>query len=261
MARVSFVIKGEKDSVSLRTFVSAVRNFFAILDDLDSAISGQPDGSLDWYVTGLSTEQSLGVEAESRSRLEDKNYGGQVAKAAVSAMDSLERRGASPPYLSEQGMNTAKKLLRLIGRNGAFGFQVSDKSKTVEVTAKSSAAIDQLLPASHTSVGSVEGRLEMVSIHEKPRFIVYQAHTQKAVTCKFDPKALLDRIKEALGKKVRVSGLVHKNAKGEPVRVDLEEIRILRSENELPTTKEIGGIDPDFTGNMTTEDFIKDIRG
>ena len=32
-------------------------------------------------------------------------------------------------------------------------------------------------------------------------------------------------------------------------------------EKHLPTTRELGGSDPDFTGDMSTKEFIDEIRG
>ena len=37
--------------------------------------------------------------------------------------------------------------------------------------------------------------------------------------------------------------------------------RPLGPDKELPKTKDLTGIDPDFTGNLTTEEYIRSIRG
>jgi hypothetical protein len=58
-----------------------------------------------------------------------------------------------------------------------------------------------------------------------------------------------------------VSGVVHSNAKGEPLRVDVERIDLLSREEELPSTADLAGSDPSFTGDMSTEEYIRSSRG
>ena len=261
MATLRLRITGEPRNITVRGFLAAIDNWLKILGDLDSAISGEPQGSLDWFVADLS-KGSLVVEVESRSRLEEKNVGPDVADALVTGLQEIEERGASPPYLSESGMLKMRQLVRLIGREGASGFEVRHLDQSVEVSARASAAIDQLIRVQQHSIGSVEGRLETISIHgRRPKFIVYHALTRKAVTCKFEPERWLERVKDALGHRVNALGEVHYNVKGEPLRIELRELRTLRDEDELPSTSDLGGNEPDLTGEVTTEEYIRSIRG
>jgi hypothetical protein len=261
MATLRLTIEGEPRSISLRTFFSALDNWLAMLRDLDGAISHEVEQSLDWVVSDLSLG-SLAVTVESRSRLEEKNVGPEVAHAFVSGLNRIEQEGASPPYLSEEGMKRARRLLRLIGRDGAFGIVATDYVDEARVSARAAASIDQLLPVRRKATGSVEGMLETVSLRgRKPRFVVYQHITRKAVGCLFTREEWLEKVKEALGRRVSVHGIVHYNAKGEPVRIGLEGIRVLREREELPTTDEMAGSQPDLTGEMTTDEFIRSIRG
>jgi hypothetical protein len=201
------------------------------------------------------------VEVESRSRLEDKNFGPDVAAAFVAGLEQVDREGMSPPYLSEVGMQRMRQLVRLVGREGASGFVVTHLSQTVEITARAAANIDQLIRVQQRSIASIEGKLETISVHGRPRFIVYHGLTKKAVTCKFEPERWLERVKDALGRRVNVAGIVHYNVKGEPLRVEIEDIRLLRQREELPATAEISGSDRDFTGGLSSEEFMRSIRG
>lgn len=260
MATLRLEVRGERRDITVRGFLSALENWIRILGDLDSAISGEPQGSLDWFVRDLAMG-SLSVEIESRSRIEDKNYGPDVADAFFTGVEHIEREGTSPPYLSEPGMERMRRLVRLIGREGTSGLLVTHHSQVVEISARASANIDQLMRVQQRSIGSVEGKLETISVHGKPRFIVYHDLTRKAITCKFDSGRWLEPVKEALGRRVNVAGLVHYNAKGEPLRVELENLRMLRKQEELPKAEEIGGIDRDFTGGLTTKEYMRRIRG
>ncbi len=261
MAILRLEITGEPRNITAYGFISAIDNWLRVLNDLDSGISHQPQGSLDWFVSSLSMG-SLAVEIESRSRLEEVNVGPEVAEAFLTGMEQIERAEASPPYLSEPGMRRLRQLVRLVGREGAAGFKVTHLQRTVEVSARASANIDQFMRIQQRSIGSVEGRLETISVHgRKPRFIVYHDITRKAITCRFEGMDWLERAKDALGSRVNVLGEVYYNIKGEPLRVEPQELRTLRRKEELPTTSELGGSDKELTGSLSTEEHLRRIRG
>ena len=259
MTRLRLQIQGDIGTIPLPTFVNAVENWLEVLRDLDAAISRRAGGTLDWVVTDLGTG-SLCLEAEARSRIEDVNCAPQVALAAVNGLDRLEREGTTPPYMSEQGLKKVQEFVRTIGRHGVVGIRVAYETSEATLSARASANVDQLLPTRYTSVGSIEKRLEMISVHRKPRFVVYHDPTNKAVSCAF-PEQWLEDVKNALGRRVNVAGVVHWNYKGEPTRIEGEDLRVLDSATALPSIAELAGSMPDLTGELTTDEYIRRIRG
>jgi len=261
VATLRLQLEGSPGAISVRAFLTAIDNAVRMLADFDAGISAEPRGSIDWLVSDLFMG-SLGVDLESRSRSEDLNVGPQVVEAFVAGLTQIELQGTTPPYLSEAGMLRARRLLKLIGHDGTAGLIVTNvgQQQRIVVTARASANIDQLIPARHRALGSVEGKLETISLHSRPRFVVYHSHTRKAVTCRFGAETLLADAKEALGRRVSVKGIVHTNAKGEPLSVDAEALRVLRSEAELPRIADFLGCVPDFTDDLSTADFIESVR-
>jgi len=74
----------------------------------------------------------------------------------------------------------------------------------------------------------------------------------------------MEKVKKFLGARVQVSGIVSRNEKGEPVRVLLEketDLKIFGFDLKILPFKKLGGSDPDFTGDLSTEEFIRKIRG
>jgi hypothetical protein len=175
----------------------------------------------------------------------------------MGGLDALENRATMPPYLSENGMMRVQDLSGLIGHNGARAFRFTSDSKEVLVTSKTNENVSKLLPIRRTSIGSVEGKLEAVNLHKNPRFIVYQSVNKKAVVCSFDADRFLAKIRESLGKRVVVSGNLHKNVAGDTLRADVSRIRVIGEENIASV---VGLGDPYFSG-LPTEDYLKDIRG
>lgn len=258
LATVRLKLEGEPKSIPLRVFLTAIQNELKILSDLDTAISGEPNGTLDWFVTEMRVA-SLEVVTESRPKSDYRDIGPEVSKGIVASLEEIENRGATPPYLSHTGMQSVKRLLGTVGKGKASGLLMASPSENVQisVTSKASENVRQLLPIRYHSLGSVEGKIEMINIHGGSRFVVYDARTRRAITCKFDSKVWMDLVKNALGRRVNISGMVHANTRGEPLRVDIDDIRVLRSKEELPSIDDIAGIDPDFTGNRSTADYLR----
>ena len=113
------------------------------------------------------------------------------------------------------------------------------------------------------ALGSIEGRIEVLSIHKQSRrFDVFQSGTDKAVRCSF-PTAIEAAVFEAAEKRRRVvvSGTIMYNVKGDPIFVQVQPpIRFLRTEDELPTTDQLRGSDRDITEGLSTEEYIRSVR-
>jgi hypothetical protein len=259
MATLHLQLQGEPRGITIDAFVTAVTNWFKVVTDIDTAISGQPGGSLEWVVANLATG-SLVVEAESHSKLPNQNYDTEVVRAAITGLRRLEEEGLTPQYLSPKGLKSAKQLLRLIGTQGIEGIRIANHAESVELTANAAGYVAELLPVRYTIIGSVEGRLEAISIHEKePRCTVYRDFTNQAVTCLF-PRDMLNEVKDGLGKRVVAMGEVDMNGRHEPVTVHLERLRILDNEEELPGIGDIGGTDPRFTGGIESSAYMRSMR-
>lgn len=258
--RLQMGIEGERGKISLETFAVVVRNTFDILADLDNAVSSIPQGSLEWFIADVSFG-SLVIAIESKSKLPDIDYSSKVAETFVDGLAHIQRERTTPPYFSDYDLRKAQELARRLRKDGAKAVIIHDIERQVKATISPEVVPDlgQLINVRFQDIGSVEGRLEMISIHKVPRFTIYHAITQRSIRCKFEPK-LLDLVKEALGRRVVISGVVYFNYRYEAVRVDLQKLTILPKEEELPYPKDLRGMAPDFTGDKTTEEYIRSLR-
>ena len=227
-----------------------------MLQEYDMAISHETHSTLEWLITDVSSG-SLILETESRSTLPEKDFGNGVIDAYFTGWDHIEHAGTSPPYLSEAGMNAARRIVQRIGKEGMTGVEISSTGRRITLTGRAFDNMERLVPETDKSPGSVEGTLETVSIHGSSRFTIYHSRTKKAIRCDI-PKgsALLVQAKEALGSRVLVAGLLHTNVCGEPLRILANTLRIFPENHELPSIASLGGRYPDLTGDVTTMDFI-----
>ena len=103
------------------------------------------------------------------------------------------------------------------------------------------------------------GKLESLSVHKGHEFRVWDKNTGKPVVCKFLPD-LMGRVKEMLPATVVVSGVIHSNSAGIPIKMDLEELSLENGEPILPAIHEMSGIVEDFTGGRTLKEYLEDME-
>ena len=242
------------------SFLGVLNNCFGVLRDLDSAISLEPKGSLDWIIDNLYVG-SLGVEVRSEARDPEKDYGRQVVGGYVSGIETIYTEGVTPPYFSDNCLRLLGQAARALRRDGASVLRIADAEygKTARIDVEIEPMVRQLRGSRYRGPGSVEGRLEMISIHRPPRFNIYHVITLRAVRCSL-PDDLRGKVVGALGRRVVASGEVSYNAKDEPISVRVGELEMIPTEDELPTIEEFIGSDPEFSGDMTTGEYIRQIR-
>jgi hypothetical protein len=272
MSKMRFEIEVDRIGigVSLQTYNIAMIKLIQSLREIDSAISGQSGGMVNWYVVDLGKNGTLTLDIEShlkripkKPKKQFRDTAPAVTKSFITGFENIQQHGISPPYLSESGLERLLDMMQLMKKNGARGFIATsiDDQRSASVNEVAIKNLQELLPPRRQEQGSIEGMLETISVHGNKKLIIYESFSGKGVTCSLpNSEEYIEQAKEALGKKVVVSGMVHFNIKDEPVKVTIENLRILGFGKHLPTTKELTGSDPNFTGDLSTDEYIQEIR-
>jgi hypothetical protein len=262
MPVLRFVVEGRPGTVQADAFLAAAKDFLDVLRDVDRVVSGERKGTLKWVIQGLHTSSLVADFACVRRDDAAEDFSVNVPDSAYRGLVLLEGEARVPDNFSATGLGHVARLAGRQGRCGVTALKVvrlDDKQET-PVTPKAGENAKAALAPSTKGIGSVMGRLEMVSLHRRPFFNVYDACTRRAVRCDFDRAKELDEVKAALGRRVLAAGLLHRNKVGQAVRVTLKSLQIIPFENELPTVDDLVGISPDFTGDMTTDEYLRKLR-
>ena len=259
MARVTLTVQGELPEISLDSFLLILRESHYILQELDRAVSQRRDGTLKWMVSGLKPGSAV-VETESRVIRGQEDFGPQVARRFTEGIHTIQTEGVTPALFSPDSMASVNKIVRSLETNGVSGLNLAGAGLDAELTGSASNNVRALVGVRHKRIGSVEGRLELVSIHMRAhRFNVYHAITNKAIRCNL-PSTMEEQVISNLGRRVIVSGMVSYNGIGEPVKVEVDRLRVLKEEKELPSIADMLGMAPDITGDLSTEEHIRQLR-
>lgn len=259
--QLQITIEGKLGQIPFNTLATTARNSCDILEELDNAISAKRGGTMEWVISGISTEASLTVTIEPKLKLKDVDYSGKVAELLVDGWAHIQKEHTTPPYFSDYGLRKTYNIAKTLRKNGAEAIKVEDIERKASGLIEANVAdpLKKLISIRYQEIGSVEGTLEIISVHGSPRITIYHSITQRSVNCKFTPE-LLDLAKEGLGNRVIVYGMVYINYMHEPVKVDADRIVTMPQEKDLPTAKDLRGLVPDFTGDMKTEDYIRSLR-
>jgi hypothetical protein len=263
VSRVRLRIEGEEGQVTLRAFVDILNRARYILSDLDSAISENPRGALEWFVADLAVGSAVAVvEARPKVPEADERLATMVGASFVNGLDTVENGEEIPPYFSDIDLGRVRAIAQRLGKPGAKVLEathLNEGEKSTTVTEQAGVNVRKLLEPKSTAIGSIAGRLEVISVHGPPRFNVYDVVTKRAVRCRFE-RARLEEVAAALGRGVVVTGIVARNANGEPLSVERPELRILPQDSELPTTRDLIGLAPDLTGDLSAEEYVRRLR-
>lgn len=165
----------------------------------------------------------------------------EIVDAIASGMAALEHEAVRPSHFSDDALEFARDLallstdLKRVGvRNGKVGAVVTNNAADNAST---------LLAPAFEEYGSVEGTVEAVNFHAKVRhFDIYDSLDRHRIRCNFGQTIDLDLIRDALLRRVLVTGQVSYRTAGAATQVRVENISVFPDEDRLPTADQVRGI-------------------
>jgi hypothetical protein len=222
---------GAIDFLSVDSLVLVLDNIAEILRDVESAVS-ESRPVIDWHIAAISFSSPLAVTLSPTA--DPQGYARETITASIAGLRQIERSSETRPmYFSINALERAKKLVSVLNRDVARLIVVPSEGDAVTVSQRVAANVDALLPPPHEELGSVEGTLETLSIHEGNLFAIWDSVTGKRVECHISPE-MLTEAHAAFGKRVSVSGRIRYSGLGRPASIRVEEIYVFPSRSELP---------------------------
>lgn len=251
-AKLTLELRPEGHYVVLDTFIEALEDLRRMLRSISVSSATKP---MDWLVTGL----QIGSAIAAVEPTGDPAEGLAVSQMAILGLEALERDGTPPHSFPPDAIEAAGHLAELMARTKTRA-SISGLSRHLELTARTAKAAERLLDvAVWEDLGSVEGSLEMVSVHSGYTCNVYERHTGRRVPCYFR-REHIDKVTGLLGRQTVVFGLVRYNRRGDTLSVTMDDIAPVPGDDDLPSIRDMIGLAPDITGGLTTEEFIRRLR-
>lgn len=158
-----------------------------------------------------------------------------------------------------KSLHSLTRLARPFGTPGVEYLEASvrsDDAKDATVTARATSNITEnlvkLQAARSRALGSITGTLDTISTRGKiNKFQLLDPVSRRPVSCQFASDQIED-IKDALQRRVVVTGIVVRNSSGQPLRVEDAQFSVLAKSEPLTN---LVGLDPDFTGGLSMPDY------
>lgn len=262
MYRLSLKIEGD---ISIESFRDALASFIQLLHEVDESVSG--GRSVRWRLVDLrhGSPAVLTWAGEprraARKKTDVKDLAPVIADRIISGMEQLEQGKGRPLDFTDDALDATKRLAHLRTRRGITGLAIRGEnadrqkpSRTLDVTERVAATVNEIIGPKYTAAGSVEGTLQAINSHGMLFFNIYDSIWGGRVRCDI-PDVLKARALELFDQRVLVSGIVSTDAAGHPRHVKAERIDELPKRGQL--VQSLKGIDPDYTSGLDSGEYLK----
>ncbi len=228
---LSFKLDG--DRISSRAFKKGVDKFLGIVEDITQQF---PDEKRPKWIVFVEPGCIC-------LKLRPELPAPQIIAALGNGITQVSLRDDRPPYFSDNMLRNLGALTALSRPkdSGIKGVRISYNGQEVEMGKAIREHVNSIMKIQGEEYGSVEGTLKIVSAVPRLHFQIYEAVNDHSIACIIDDSMTRDAL-NAFDKKVCVFGLIHYMKGGIPKNIHVQELRVFKNEDELPSADEVLGI-------------------
>jgi len=213
--------------VELKQLVSISTTFERLINEVAEAYTGKAR-AIRWFVEVKEGSVRLPLRAERASEQVAPSAIREVPPLIADGLAMLEREAARPDYFNDKAVEVARTLAGYV--RDEFPLAVRNGGERIELSQQLSVNAGKVLGRPRTSFGTVEGKLESLSVHGANEFSIWLVDGTR-VTCSFGKYLTLDEVLPAVGKRVAARGQIKAHPHtGEPESVEVHYLRVLGSE-------------------------------
>lgn len=246
---------GEGDKVLLRDIAEELSAAQKALSGLDHLISKKRSATMDFIVDAIHYSSPASFEILPVAIEPEHDYTTPVKNKFISALAAI-KRGKIPEDLRYEDIQAFKDMGRF---NRLF---VEYEATVVDIEPGLQNQIDEILGEGEVVRGQVSGRLESINLHGTKEFRIYPISGPKVLVCRFTDAEIKEQAKMAVERYITVTGdLSYKPRADFPHQCTVTNIEVHPPDNELPSFFDLKGIAPNATGGLSSEEYIRRIRG
>ncbi len=233
-------VEMDADDLTFSVFLRLANEMRLAIDEYTESVVGK--GQIRWILETVSKASparlAIAPHRTPGSDLRDDDLD-SLARGFDSGVRALALQAVRPPHFTDAVLEHVRKMGSMTGVDAV---RIGSQGR-VDLTSQIVANIDALLAPAVTTLGTVEGRLESVNLHDGRRvFSIYDLLTGDRIGCKFGRRVEIDDVREALDRRVAVYGEILQSSSGKITSVNASTIDVLPSEEELPPASAAFGI-------------------
>lgn len=274
--KLSIRARGETDAPTVEDLLEQIRDYFAILEGVEEAVSEDGRHAIEWRIVKAQTNSPIQFEAAAFPKEFAVNIDRRVeivTRHAALGLDALRRGAERPSYFTEKTLQRAAKMFERVTNGLAetkidYGEELPELDITYPVAKAAAANTRYVLEPKakpYKELGSIEGNAHSIERDGYGRRILYVRYRLNGEIIKCMVSGAAERelethqIKDVWRyRRVSVYGTLFYRSLGNLKEVEAIRVRFLRDRNELPTVDDI--LDPNFTGGLKSEDYLDHLR-
>lgn len=266
-----------KNAPTVDDLLGQIRDFVEVLEGVERAYSEDHTVQIVWRVTDAERENPISFEltpfATNPAIFVDARAE-QVELATMAGFAWIGQGYGRPSYFTDETLTKARKIhSRVLNGLAATTMTLQDTPDMepvvidLETARKVERAFVASLPAAtpHRSLGSIEGFVARAELDGFGRAILRFKSRLDGTEIKAIASGKAFRQIEAMrlsevweGIRVRVYGTIHHKSVASIDHIDADYIELM-DKMSLPGIDDI--VDPNFTGGLSTEDYLTELRG
>lgn len=263
--RITLQIEGspeDKGHPRLADLIKQLEIFQKALAQTERMVTGNEEREVYYRVVDLSHQSpaTFVLEGVTLKPKSDKTLPAKTNSTFLKVLRQI-KRGSVSEDVDASTLVCYKELTSPIIKNNLSKVNIKNgRGKPIELDTKFRDKIEKIIGDDELMAGSATGRLEWLNIHNKNLFNIYPVIGASKIVCKF-PTSLRPTVIEAIDKDVVVFGILRYRQRDKfPYSMDVKEIEIMPFYEEEPTLWSLRGVAPNATGELTANDFVRQLR-
>ena len=246
---------GSEAGVDAGTYDSFFGDFLTCLRVLEQVVRPRRAPAASFRLVNMHmSEPTIELEPVTGS----PEYAEQVVRSWLSNAQALEAEAEVVPHSDRRVLEAFDRVAAYVTEGKLGSVIVRSNGTAVRPGAAMRRAVNRVLGDKLQTHGSFVGRLEYLNTHDQFRCRIYLA-LGGYITCSF-PEELLDEIRNAIRRRVRVSGVLHFTGSDPiPDLIEIEEVEVYPPRDELPTIGGLWGLMPDITNGKSIQQYLAEM--
>lgn len=228
-------------SVTAGAFMKGVTSFFKMISEVADEITKKRH-SLTIRVSVKSGSNLVLAEPLSKTKRNPVDLS-LLRSSIKEGISSLEQVTSSrPSFFTDEALEYARDLASLKS-SGITTIEVRVSGKSLAISSKAVASVDDILGSKHEAMGSIEGRVEILDGRNGVRCAIRNESTNQQVMCFASPDSpeLEDLLITSFRKRASVYGLIKYRKDGTAISIQVDRLEIFPNPTDLPSLDQLQG--------------------
>ncbi|NJL57531.1 hypothetical protein HC928_22175 [bacterium] len=237
--RATLTISIDGPYFPLAKFRSALDSLIDLLTEIDKETSENRGLTIEWAISSISSG-SIHITAVANPIDEELHRARptEVIKTVTQGLDQLQEAPVIPSGFSESALKYSKTFGAILNPDDFAEIRFESNGWNKNIAPRLASNVDEITKTTQKFYGSIEGILVSISVAGKQSLGIRSSIEGKTVRCYFKDE-LFQTAKDALGSRVYVFGLIRQHVHGSKINIEVEELRVLPSADELPTVSDL----------------------